>query len=139
MTRINLIPVEELSDQHLIREYNELPRCIKQDIDTSNAPVKYCLGTGHMKWAKHRSKFLIDRYDKLCREMEYRGFTVNYPVLQLWKYYRWHTVIADDNNYSPDGDDLLLSQARIKERIQLKPTWYRWTKRRIPDYVKEIL
>ena len=34
MTRINLVDPKELSDQHLIREYNELPRCIKQDIDT---------------------------------------------------------------------------------------------------------
>ena len=33
MTRINQIPVEELSDQHLIREYNEIPRFIKQDIN----------------------------------------------------------------------------------------------------------
>lgn len=32
MTRINLIPVKELSDQHLIREYQELPRCIKKKI-----------------------------------------------------------------------------------------------------------
>ena len=135
MTRINLVPVEELSDQHLIREYNELPRCIKQDIDTSNAPERYCLGAGHMKWAKHRSKFLIDRYDALCREMEYRNFTVNYPVVSLYRYYRWHTVVADNNDYTPDDTDLVLSRARIKERVQMKPDWYRWTKRTKPKYL----
>ena len=31
MTRINLIPVKELSDQHLIAEYREIPRVIKQE------------------------------------------------------------------------------------------------------------
>lgn len=29
MTRINVIPVSELSDQHLIAEYRELPRVLK--------------------------------------------------------------------------------------------------------------
>ena len=54
MTRINLIDVEELSDQNLLAEYRELPRCIKQDINTDDAPDKYTLGKGHMKWAAHK-------------------------------------------------------------------------------------
>jgi len=28
MTRINLLPVKELSDQHLMAEYRELPRIV---------------------------------------------------------------------------------------------------------------
>ena len=32
MTRINVIPPAELSDQHLIAEYRELPRVLKQNI-----------------------------------------------------------------------------------------------------------
>ena len=33
MTRINVVPVKELSDQHLIAEYRELQRVIKQQIN----------------------------------------------------------------------------------------------------------
>lgn len=40
MTRINLVPVEELSNQHLVAEYRELPRCIKQKINTECAPER---------------------------------------------------------------------------------------------------
>ena len=56
MTCINVIPVQELSDQHLIAEYHELPRVLKQDIDTTNAPERYRLGkTGATKLATRRS------------------------------------------------------------------------------------
>lgn len=41
MTRINLVPAKELSDQHLLAEYHELPRVIKQNIDIRNAPEKW--------------------------------------------------------------------------------------------------
>ena len=40
MTRINVVPVKELSDQHLIAEYRELPRVIKQRINIDDAPEK---------------------------------------------------------------------------------------------------
>lgn len=51
MTRINVVPVFELSDQHLMAEYRELPRVIKQKINTTDAPRLYKLGLGHVKWA----------------------------------------------------------------------------------------
>ena len=49
MTRINLVKVEELSDQHLIAEYRELPRCLKQKVNLKDAPDRYTLGKGHVK------------------------------------------------------------------------------------------
>lgn len=56
VTRINVIPVQDLSDQHLIAEYHELPRVLKQDIDATNAPERYRLGkTGATKLATRRS------------------------------------------------------------------------------------
>lgn len=136
MTRINLVPVDELSDQHLIREYNELPRCVKQNIDTSNAPVKYLLGTGHMKWAKKHTLYLIRRYSALCYEMCFRGFAVNYPVIDLCDYHAKNTAIENNNDYSPDDADVELSRSRIKEKYLLKPTWYRWTNRTKPYYLE---
>lgn len=137
MTRINLIPVKELSDQHLIREYNELPRCIKQDINVSDAPRKYTLGKGHMKWGRLHIQFLLDRYFELCNEMQYRGFKVNYPHKNLWDYVNANTNIQLFNNYQPTKEDIELSRNRIIEKIDKKPQWYRWTKREKPTYVKD--
>lgn len=57
MTRINLVPVSELSDQHLIAEYRELPRIFnlvlnaqykgKYPLDFKISDT-YLLGTGHV-------------------------------------------------------------------------------------------
>lgn len=134
MTRINLVDPKELSDQHLIREYNELPRCIKQDIDTSDAPFRYTLGTGHMKWAKKHSQFLMNRYMKLCDEMLYRGFKVNYPFVELFKYHLENTLDINCNWYDVSHEDVELSKSRLNEKYKMKPNWYRWTKRKKPDY-----
>lgn len=62
MTRINVIPVEELSDQHLIAEYRELPRVLKQNININDAPETYKLETGHVKWAKRHTKYVETRF-----------------------------------------------------------------------------
>lgn len=137
MTRINLVRVTELSDQHLIAEYHELPRCIKQDIDTSDAPEKYCLGKGHMKWAKKHSVFLIIRYWHLCKEMEYRGFKVSYPYEDLKLYYQTNCKPENKYMYDPDWNDILYSRKRILEKIAQKPKWYKWTKRVCPYNLKE--
>lgn len=135
MTRINLVPVDELSDQHLIREYQELPRCIKQDINTIDAPIQYKLGSGHMKWGKKHPLFLMKRYKLLCDEMIYREFTVNYPYQSLIEYIHETNCIKQEdftNDYIPTNDDIEVSRSRIKEKIALKPNWYRWTKREKP-------
>ena len=39
MTRINLVPVEELSNQHLMAEYRELPR-IPNAIKSNRAKIQ---------------------------------------------------------------------------------------------------
>ena len=139
MTRINLIPTAELSDQHLVREYNELPRCIKQDLNVSDAPRNYTLGKGHMKWGRLHIQFLLDRYFELCKEMEYRGFKTNYPHCQLYLYAQENVSIQLLNQYQPTEDDIKLSRDRIIEKISQKPTWYRWTNRPKPSYVIDLL
>lgn len=136
MTRINLIPVEELSDQHLLAEYRELPRVIKQKIDISNAPERYCLGKGHMKWAKKHTMFILYRYGEICDEMKYRGFKFNYECSDLSYYAMQHCGNEIYNMYSVNNEDIKLSLDRIIEKIKQKPTWYRWTSRPRPSYAK---
>lgn len=134
MTRINLIPVWELSDQHLIAEYRELPRVIKQIIDIKNAPIQYKLGAGHMKWASLHNVFCMKRYYELCKEMEYRGFKVSFPAKDLEKY-----MITKRLDYIPNENDIKISRDRIIEKLNMKPDWYKWTGRNVPDYALKLL
>lgn len=128
MTRINVIPVSELSDQHLIAEYHELPRVLKQDINIADAPEKYVLGKGHMKWAKRYSLFTRARYIALCREMALRGFNVNYYTDNFDTSLHKHW-------YDPTPEDIEINRQRIREKYQMKPNWYRWTKRTKPNWL----
>lgn len=134
MTRINLVPVYELSDSWLLAEYRELPRCIKQNINTDNAPKYYCLGTGHMKWARQHILFLLDRYREICNEMQYRGFTINYPYQKLleWTYNNVNKALI--NPYIVTSDDLNINKQRLIEKYQQKPNFYKWTNRDKPKY-----
>ena len=131
MTRINVIPVNELSDQWLIAEYRELPRCVKQDIDTSDAPQRYKLGAGHMKWAKAHSTWLMVRYLDICEEMEYRGFTVNYPESELYKV--WDGI---GNIYCVSAIDITTNRKRLIEKYKMKPDFYKWTNREKPKWLE---
>lgn len=132
MTRINLVSPQELSDQHLIAEYHELPRVLKQDINTADAPKRYCLGKGHVKWAKSRSLFLQVRYSRIIMEMLHRGFRVNYSWEDLVDGYP--VKLSDDWYYIATEEDVALSKARLIEKYKLKPDFYKWTKRDKPNY-----
>ena len=57
MTRINVIPVDQLTDQHLVAEYREMlmvPASLKRSLgskngmDTKRIPKQYTLNTGHV-------------------------------------------------------------------------------------------
>ncbi len=126
MTRVNVIPVSELSDQHLVAEYRELPRVLKQNIDISNAPDVYCFGKGHMKWAKKFDYFTAKRYLSILDEMEYRGLHHNYTA---------GFVSERLIDYIPTDKDIEINRERIRQRYLKRPDWYRWTKRDKPTWL----
>lgn len=135
MTRINVVPVEELSDQWLLAEYHELPRCIKQDIDIDNeVPSSYKLGKGHMKWAKMHSLWLIYRYSELVKEMKYRGFKPSYTVEDLKLYWYHEKHLSGNLWYKVTPEDIELNKQRLLEKYLEKPGYYKWTKRKKPEY-----
>lgn len=129
MTRINVVPVSELSDQHLIAEYHELPRVLKQDINIADAPDKYCLGKGHVKWAKRYIGYVVGRYLALIAEMKIRGFKTSYSMFGL------NIKPTKENFYEPTPEDIELNRQRLREKYQTKPNWYRWTNRTKPDWL----
>jgi deoxyribonuclease (pyrimidine dimer) len=134
MTRINLVPPHELTDQHLIAEYREifmvagsLRRTLisKNGYNESKVPKKYTLNKGHVYFFYNKGKYLHKRYLDLISEMKSRGFSPSKD-----RKFPQEIFIANDlyNNWVPDNNDLLLIRERINQKIQIKPSWYRKTK-----------
>lgn len=133
MTRINVVPVKELADQWLLAEYRELPRVIKGNFDITNAPEVYCLGKGHVKWAKKYAFWLLYRYDSILKELVHRGFNYNYSFYEL--------VVAYGGDPNPVLDyhvtdmDIELNRERLIEKYKMKPNFYKWTNRTKPEWL----
>ena len=133
MTRINLVPPTELTDQHLIAEYREifmvagsLRRTLlsKNGYNESKVQKKYTLNKGHVYFFYNKGKYLHKRYLDLISEMKSRGF-----VPMETRMFPDKIFINNDlyNDWVPDNDDFLLIRKRINQKIQMKPNWYRKT------------
>lgn len=81
MTRINVVPPEELSNAHLEVEHYELHRLYVlvrkaiargEEPDVTAVPT-YRMGTGHVRFFYPRLGFIKKRETKLIIEMLYRG------------------------------------------------------------------
>lgn len=122
MTRINVVPPEELCRQHLLAEYRELPRIFplaiaamqrgEKPADVRN-PREYVLGTGHVRFFYSRLHWLNMRFLLLVREMQSRGYATNFSepydltgIPSCWC-----------NDYQPTAHALEINRARIAARM----------------------
>ena len=124
MTRINVVPVEELTRQHLIAEYRELPRIfglIRAAIargerpDDRRNPLTYTLGTGHVRFFYNKVNWLAIRFRLLVADMDRRGYKATYripPTHGLPFRNEWNVI------YRPTEADLALNRQRIFDRLQ---------------------
>ena len=135
MTRINIISPDELTDQHLIAEYREItmvPGSLRRTLVSktgyteSKVPKKYTLNAGHVYFFYNKGKYLYNRYQELISEMKDRGFTPDpdrkFPV----------NIFKDNglyNDWMPTLEDNKIIRQRIQEKIDMKPDWYRKTKK----------
>lgn len=123
MTRINVIPVESLCDQHLLAEYTELAPVVLNVVNgkwrnVKGAPKAYKLGTGHVLFFRDKLLYLIQRYDLLVAELRSRGYAVNYPTLQ-------NQITSENrielnpylNDYEPTQSAVNENVERIMERL----------------------
>lgn len=86
MTRINVVPVEELENIHLMAEYRELPRIFglaknyfnSPNRDDSTIPPTYRLGSGHVKFFYNKLLWLSNRQEQLVNELLKRGYNITY-------------------------------------------------------------
>ena len=119
MTRINLVPPEELCDQHLLAEHRELTRIpnavAKGKYHLKGQPAEYKLGEGHVRFFFNKLAFLKKRYDALHAECKARGFNVQYI---------WNETLPDDPSlwldYEATEAALQINRERIQERMPLK-------------------
>lgn len=115
MTRINCIPVKELTDKHLLAEYRELPRISALAWRSSDAlravPKNYVLGAGHVKFFYDKGEFLRRRFEnEIVPEMQRRGFKTNFTQ------YRQHPD-GLNNDWQPDDIAMEINRKRITEKI----------------------
>ncbi len=133
MTRINLVPVEELMDQHLMAEYRELlmvPSALRRSLRTlsesevlKRVPSEFVLGKGHVSFFYDKLFYLRQRYHLLQIELTKRGFQLD-PYREFPPH-EFQFVFYGD--YVPTDAALALIRERIQTRIEKKPTWYRKT------------
>lgn len=135
MTRINLVLVNELADQHLVAEYREIfmvGSALQRSLRSPNwlktkatLPTKFTLNKGHVKFFYNKGKYLYNRYLEIVEEMKRRG--MNPDPLRKFKREQWPDELFND--WTPGTNDLSTIRERIELRIQQKPEWYRWSER----------
>lgn len=135
MTRINLIPVTDLADQHLFAEWREIkmvPAALRRSLKTRaigdilrGIPTQYTLNKGHVTFFYNKMLFLYARYAVLTDELLNRG----YKLTEHDKEYIFFRDIPDkfrQIQWSPNPQEIEVSVSRILLRISEKPNWYKY-------------
>lgn len=132
MTRINLVPPEELTDQHLFAEFREIkmvPKALARSLKSKTAkevldsiPKEFTLGTGHVTFFYDKGLYLKNRYTKIKEELTHRG--INYNPESKFDPDGIHTDLFS-LEYTPDNKALDTIRKRISDRISEKPQWYK--------------
>ena len=134
MTRINIISVSELYDQHLIAEYREItmvPAALKRTLsskkglDESKIPINYTLNKGHVYFFYNKGEYLFKRYQQIIDEMKKRGFKPD-----IKRKFPKDIFINNNlyNDWEPSLEDFKIIKERIQSKINEKPNWYRKSK-----------
>jgi deoxyribonuclease (pyrimidine dimer) len=133
MTRINIIPVSELTDQHLIAEYREItmvPAALTRTLNSKSGfikkkiPDRFTLNTGHVYFFYDKGLYLYNRYDNIVEEMILRGFNPDLKRIFPKDIFPFELF----NDWTPTIKEQEVVRSRIKEKIAIKPTWYRKTR-----------
>ena len=135
MTRINLVPVQDLADQHLFAEWREIkmvPAALRRSLKTRNkgdilagVPRRYTLNKGHVTFFFNKMKFLTERYKLLSDELVKREYRLGsgddfaeftYDIPGEFTHVEWQ----------PGAKEVAVNVERILLRIGEKPLWYKY-------------
>ena len=136
MTRINLVKVEDLADQHLMSEWREIkmvPPALRRSLKTKPAaellkgiPETYTLNTGHVSFFYDKMKFLAQRYDELTTELQgNRGYNLqSHNPDEI--FYDGIPDVFKTKDWTPTISEIKINVERIVLRINERPEWYRY-------------
>ena len=135
MTRINLVPVQDLADQHLFAEWREIkmvPAALRRSLKTrkigdilAGIPLRYTLNKGHVTFFFNKMKFLTERYELLTEELVNREYNINAdPDFRIFCGDLPHEFNKID--WQPDNKEIAINVERILLRISEKPDWYKY-------------
>ena len=137
MTRVNLVPVSDLYDQHLMAEYREIPMVVASlkrslaananDPSKLRIPPSFRLNAGHVSFFYNKGRWLYSRYCLVINELLARGFNIRPSERSVeWSLFLRHDLF--ETKWQPSNEDVALSKQRIDVRVAAKPNWYRMTK-----------
>lgn len=122
MTRIDIIPVEEMHNKHVVSGVHEITRVYgharKAQFDILKGkrklPETYRMNTGHEMFFYDKLGFISKRYQELTTEMIRRGFKPNpIPIEELEKGIDRRLF----KDYNPTPEALEINRQRIAERL----------------------
>lgn len=120
MTRINCVPVEELTVKHLVAEYRELPRVFALARPNPDAPKQYTLGKGHVLFFYDKLKYCYQRQCQLVSEMRKRGYTTNFEPANLLSAHEDNGGKLPRtlwNDWEPTPEAIEINRKRIADRL----------------------
>lgn len=128
MTRINLINPEQLTDQHLLAEYRELPRIfwiVRKKLEEKkeiNVWKEYKMWTWHVIFFYDKLLFLQKRLEKITLECQKRKFQISFTE---------NIDLSDfpenlKKDFLPTKKDLEISEKRIQEKLDSKKNFYKY-------------
>ena len=134
MTRINLIDPKILTDQHLNAERVESTMALasaRRSLQSRNglrSSNVFTLNAGHVIFFHKRLGYLKRRFFELSEEMKRRGMNPQSP----WPDDSWARADMWED-YTPTEADCNIIKARIRDRLLLKPSWYKYMGQSVVD------
>lgn len=119
MTRINTLDPANLTDQHLLAEYRELPRVFSLVALAIAAgkpltgPARYTMGAGHVRFFYSRTDYLSARQAAIIAEIIRRGYNPTHREAPA--------PIGPPSAWMPDAADVEVNLCRLRERLREAP------------------
>lgn len=135
MTRVNLVHVEDLADQHLFAEWREIkmvPAKVRKNLANAvpmdKLPPKYTLATGHVRFFYDKLGWLYLRFQDLTRELRQREYNIpsDFDINAYGIFL--HEMPGDlvRSAWIPTPEEIKINVDRIEERLRQRPEWYRY-------------
>jgi deoxyribonuclease (pyrimidine dimer) len=134
MTRVNLVYVQDLADQHLFAEWREIkmvPAALRRSLKTRQAadilrdiPRVYTLNEGHVTFFFDKMRFLAERYQLLTDELLARNYHISeHDANEI--FFEDIPAVFSQRDWQATPPEIEVNVARIVLRLKEKPNWYK--------------